>query len=208
VFSDAVLAGERGPVAWYQPVVRFVTSARCPLHADRPRHAQWIPLTRELKAEGDLDVAASPVAGRLVSGAWLTTPMMMRAVAAAGTPPPGAQITLPGVAAAVPAARRFTAGSLTGCPRAGDLVLAVSELASNAVAHSASGEGGTFTIRVRTAPRWARVEVTDAGPARLPSRTRNGWGLRIVAEIADRSGAVIGPDRTRTAFAEATWTLP
>jgi anti-sigma regulatory factor (Ser/Thr protein kinase) len=133
--------------------------------------------------------------------------MMMRAVAAAAAIPPGAKITLPGIAAAVPAARRFTAESLASCPRAGDLVLAVSELASNAIAHSASGEGGTFTVRVRTAPRWARVEVADAGPARLPSRTRNGWGLRIVADIADRSGAVTGPDSTRTAFAEATWPL-
>jgi hypothetical protein len=165
-------------------------------------------VAQKLMTEGDLDDGASPAAGRLVSGAWLITPTMMRAVVAAAAIRPGAGITLPGIAAAVPAARRFTAESLTGCPRAGDLVLAVSELASNAVAHSASGEGGTFTIRVRTAPRWARVEVADAGPALLPSGTLNGWGLRIVAEVADRSGAVVGPGCTRTAFAEATWALP
>ena len=62
--------------------------------------------------------------------------------------------------------------ALTGCPRTDDLVLAVSELASNAVIHSASGQGGTFTIRLRTAPRWARVEIADDGPANCRATSR------------------------------------
>ena len=62
--------------------------------------------------------------------------------------------------------------ALTGCPRTDDLVLAVSELASNAVIHSASGQGGTFTIRLRTAPRWARVEITDGTCQLLVARGR------------------------------------
>jgi anti-sigma regulatory factor (Ser/Thr protein kinase) len=56
-------------------------------------------------------------------------------------------------------------------------VLAVSELATNAVRHSGSGDkDGTFTVTVRMSRRWARVDVTDAGPALAPSELVNGWG--------------------------------
>jgi anti-sigma regulatory factor (Ser/Thr protein kinase) len=114
--------------------------------------------------------------------------------------------TLPGTPAAVANARRLAREALTRCPRADDLVLAVSELASNAVIHSASGQGGTFALRVRTAPRWARVEITDPGPAaNRPPVARNGWGLAIVADVTDRIGATIQADGHRTAWAEVTW---
>jgi serine/threonine-protein kinase RsbW len=124
-----------------------------------------------------------------------------RATAPTGT----REVVLPGIPASVPAARRFARDCLADCPRLDDLVLAVSELASNAIAWSASGCGGTFTVRVRTAPRWARVEVTDAGPAPVPATTSNGWGLGIVAEVTDRAGDTIAADGQRTAWAEATW---
>jgi anti-sigma regulatory factor (Ser/Thr protein kinase) len=61
--------------------------------------------------------------------------------------------TLPGTPAAVATARRLAREALADCPRADDLILAVSELVSNAILHSASGHGGTFAIRMRTAPR-------------------------------------------------------
>jgi anti-sigma regulatory factor (Ser/Thr protein kinase) len=119
-------------------------------------------------------------------------------------------VTLPGTAASVPAARQFIRRALTGCPRADDLAQAVTELAANAVAWSAAGKGGTFTVRLRTAPRWARIEVTDPGPARPPRAplspaAGNGWGLGIVTAVTDRSGSNTGPDRSRTAWAEVTW---
>lgn len=133
---------------------------------------------------------------------------LMHAVVAGRTEPAAAQVSLRGVRASVPAARRFVADTLPGCPRADDLILAASELAANAICHSASGEGGRFTVRVRTAPRWARVEVTDSGPALLPPAERNGWGLRIVGEVTDRSGATIRTDGPRTGWAEVTWPLP
>jgi hypothetical protein len=133
---------------------------------------------------------------------------LMHAVVAGRTEPAAAQISLRGVRASVPAARQFIADALPGCPRADDLILAASELAANAVCRSASGEGGRFTLRVRTAPRWARVEVTDSGPALLPPAERNGWGLRIVGEVTDRSGATIRADGPRTGWAEVTWPLP
>jgi serine/threonine-protein kinase RsbW len=117
-------------------------------------------------------------------------------------------IMLRGIPANVGAARRFAAASLTGCPRAEDLVLAVSELATNALAWSASGCGGSFMVRVRAAIRWARVEVTDEGPAPVPSAASNGFGRGIVAEFTNRSGVTVMPDGSRIAWAEATWPIP
>jgi hypothetical protein len=73
------------------------------------------------------------------------------------------------------------------------------------VAWSAAGEGGTFTVTVRTASRWVRVEVTDPGPATAPGGESNGWGLDIVRAITDRAGDSHGPGTSHTAWAEVTW---
>jgi anti-sigma regulatory factor (Ser/Thr protein kinase) len=113
--------------------------------------------------------------------------------------------TLPGRPASVPIARRLLREALAECPRAGDLMLAVTELSTNGIAHSASGQGGSFTVRLRAKPGWARIEVTDDGPAAGRPAPRNGWGLAIVAGITDRSAAVIQPDGCRTAWAEVDW---
>jgi hypothetical protein len=126
---------------------------------------------------------------------------------AASGPAPVA-VCLPGVPESVPAARRLLRESLSWCPRAEDLAQAVTELAANAVCWSASGEGGTFTVRIRTAPRWARIEVIDNGPALHPAAASNGRGLLIVAAVTDRSGTTFGPDRSQTAWAEVTWPQP
>jgi two-component sensor histidine kinase len=84
-------------------------------------------------------------------------------------------------------------------------VLAVSELASNAISWSASGCGGKFTVRVRTASRWARIEVADQGSAPVPAASGNGFGLGLVASVTDRTGHSTGADGGRTAWAEVTW---
>jgi two-component sensor histidine kinase len=123
----------------------------------------------------------------------------------AATSPLAVTAALPGTPASVPIARRLVREALPDCPRAGDLMLAVTELAANAVAHSASGQGGSFTVRLRTGPGWARIEVTDDGPAAGPPAPRNGWGLAIVAGVTDRAAAVIQPDSSRTAWAEVRW---
>jgi len=134
------------------------------------------------------------------------TDLMNRAVmASTARPEPAAEITLPGIPASASLARRFVRDALPGCPRADDLILAVSELASNAIAWSASGRGGMFTVRVRTTQRLARAEVTDEGPAQASSASRNGWGLGIVTAVTDRAGSVVGADSRRTAWAEVTW---
>jgi anti-sigma regulatory factor (Ser/Thr protein kinase) len=76
-----------------------------------------------------------------------------------------------GVLAQVPEARAFTARALAGCPAGARdaLLLCVTELAANAVQHSASGEGGAFAVEVsRPADGIAYVAVTDEGAARGP----------------------------------------
>jgi two-component sensor histidine kinase len=117
-------------------------------------------------------------------------------------------MTLPGKPASVRTSRRLARDLLAGCPRADDLALAITELATNAISHSASGQDGSFTVRVRTAPQWARIEVTDDGPGARPASVRNGWGLKLVASVTDRTGAAFGPGGQRTAWAEVTWPAP
>ncbi|MEP7023745.1 MAG: ATP-binding protein [Actinomycetota bacterium] len=119
--------------------------------------------------------------------------------------PPALTATLPGMPPSVPVARRLVRDALPGCPRADDLMLAVTELATNAIIHSASGQGGSFTVGVRTASRWARVEVIDEGPADGVAAIRNGWGLTLVKAVTDRAAAVIASDGRRIAWCEVTW---
>jgi serine/threonine-protein kinase RsbW len=78
--------------------------------------------------------------------------------------------TFPGVAASVPEARRFVVGLLAGCPAREVLMICVSELCTNAIAHTASGNGGVFTVEVEL-PRdgVARISVTDDGGPSLPA---------------------------------------
>jgi signal transduction histidine kinase len=140
-----------------------------------------------------------------VNGAGITDLMHRTITASTGPHAAHHGITLPGTAESVPIARQLVRDALPGCPRADDLALAVSELATNAITWSAS-RSGMFTVKVRTAPRWARVEVTDDGPAPGPPARGNGWGLAIVASITARSGATLDPDGRRTSWAEATWT--
>jgi signal transduction histidine kinase len=161
---------------------------------------------------GQSRAGTSPAAGDRLSRHLAQNPARCReggwpaAGADYGHPARGAMaISLPGIPVSVGVARRFVGDAVSGCPRIDDLILAVSELASNAVAWSASGQDGTFTIRVRTAPRWARIEVTDLGPAALTTASSNGWGLGIVAQITDRTGTTISQAGARTAWAEVTW---
>ena len=134
------------------------------------------------------------------ASAWL-----MRLVAQAR--PLALTATLPGAPSSVPVARQLARAMLTGCPRVDDLLLAVTELATNAIAYSASGQGGgSFTLSVRTGPQWAMVEVTDEGPASQPV-TGNGWSLALVQSVTDRAGAITGPGGCRTAWCEVAWPI-
>jgi anti-sigma regulatory factor (Ser/Thr protein kinase) len=84
------------------------------------------------------------------------------------------------------------ARALDGCPAAADAVLGVSELASNAVQHSRSGQGGQFQVLVWRGRASACVAVIDDGARCGPAPRAHspgdlagsGHGLRVVAELA------------------------
>jgi anti-sigma regulatory factor (Ser/Thr protein kinase) len=100
--------------------------------------------------------------------------------------------TFPGVAASVPAARRFVMQAMTdlGAGRAcDDAVSLVSELATNAVLHAHS----EFTINVTRLGETVRIRVYDLSPVLPRPRTygadsTTGRGLRLIATIASDWG--------------------
>jgi anti-sigma regulatory factor (Ser/Thr protein kinase) len=109
--------------------------------------------------------------------------------------------TFPASADQVGQARRLLAAFLASFPRADDVVLICSELATNAILHSKSGEpGGHFTVRARHHLGFiAFLEVTDqGGPWIGDTRTfRTAHGLSIVDRLADR-WEICGDDSGRT----------
>jgi serine/threonine-protein kinase RsbW len=119
--------------------------------------------------------------------------------------------TFRGTLASVPEARRYVGELLAGCPARETLMMCVTELCANAVEHSDSGRGGSYTVEV-SCPRdgLARVAVTDEGGACVPApRTADpladgGRGLAIVAACTSRWG-VADAYPGRTVWAEATW---
>ena len=103
-------------------------------------------------------------------------------------------------------ARRFVGGVLSGVVVADDVVLCVSELASNAVLHSSSREpGGQFAVRIWMTARGAiRAEVEDRGGPWSPdpeAGEERGRGLLIVAALATRWG-IVGSNAGRVAWLE------
>jgi anti-sigma regulatory factor (Ser/Thr protein kinase) len=140
--------------------------------------------------------------------------------------------TFRGIPASVPEARRFVSGLLAGCPGREVLVTCVSELCTNAVTHTASGQGGAFTVEVdRPRDGVARIAVTDDGGPSLPVAgpldpagldlagldpdgdlagldlmAEGGRGLALVAASTSRWGyAETGPGLT--VWAEACWPI-
>jgi serine/threonine-protein kinase RsbW len=126
--------------------------------------------------------------------------------------------TFRGTPASVSEARRFVAELLAGCPAREVLMTCVSELCTNAITHTASGNGGAFTVEVELPrPGIARIAVTDEGGPSLPTpahldptagrldlMAEGGRGLAIVAACTSRWGYA-DADRGRTVWAEATW---
>ena len=126
----------------------------------------------------------------------------------------------PGTPNSVMRARAFVAGELAGCPARDTLVMCVSELSTNAISHTRSGDGGVFTVEVtRPRPGVACVVVTDAGGADEPCVPSTGFhddlaeggrGLALVAALTSRwgycpAGPVPGPAGARSVWAEASW---
>jgi anti-sigma regulatory factor (Ser/Thr protein kinase) len=83
--------------------------------------------------------------------------------------------------------RAFVSAVLGCCPARDNAVLCLSELANNAVLHSASRRpGGTFTVRIEVFENAVTIQVKDDGGdwAEQPPGDERGHGLDIVNELA------------------------
>ena len=113
-----------------------------------------------------------------------------------------------GQADQVAAARRFVASAIQAGGPARDVSrLLVSEAATNAVLHSASGNGGTFSVQYLISDDLLRVEIHDAGGPTSPRRrvhhleSMTGRGLDLFDALSDRWG-VDGTSTGRTVWFE------
>jgi serine/threonine-protein kinase RsbW len=96
--------------------------------------------------------------------------------------------TYPGQEDQVWHARHAMAKYLAGCPAADDALLIVSELASNAIVHSAS-RGGFFTIRAEVGADHVRIEAEDlGGPWHRRQCDDRPHGLDVVEALTGPSG--------------------
>ncbi len=121
--------------------------------------------------------------------------------------------TFPGSPDQVARVREFVRLVLGPVPVVDEAVLLASELATNAVIHTASGQGGSFDVAASRYPSAVRVEVHDAGSHQVPmprpqdQLTEEGRGLGLVSLMADRWGHREDMDG-RSVFIELSWQLP
>jgi serine/threonine-protein kinase RsbW len=125
-------------------------------------------------------------------------------------------ITLPGVERSVASGRRFARDTLgTRHPALEKVALSVSELATNAIMHTPSGDGGHITIGILATGHVVRAEVTNDGTMATKPRVRrdieaeNGRGILIIEALADSWG-VIEHSGTTTVWAEfraGSWSM-
>jgi anti-sigma regulatory factor (Ser/Thr protein kinase) len=118
------------------------------------------------------------------------------------------ELTCAGSPEEVGRARRWTRTVLRGSPHAEDAEVIVSELASNAVLHSDSGQpAGTFRLRLAVTFDTVEISVTDAGGT--PTAPRLAWpdeedthhrGLLVVNALAQHV-EIRGDHRGRTVTA-------
>lgn len=134
----------------------------------------------------------------------------------------GLSRTLAGEPTSVVQARSLLRSFAGDNPRTDDAELVLSELATNAVMHSASRQdGGEFEIRLALLPGCLRIEVADQGqpvsaPLSPPEESfgpdedpafpygESGRGLMLVDAVADRWGRDRDPDRGLW-WAELEW---
>ena len=111
-------------------------------------------------------------------------------------------ITFPGTAERIHEAREWASEILGAAYGAGVALLVLSELATNAVRHSASGQpGGTFTLHLGIFTDGWQVCIADSGGTDVPRVHAGGRGLAIVAALSSKWG-VHGDHRARNVWAD------
>jgi anti-sigma regulatory factor (Ser/Thr protein kinase) len=103
-------------------------------------------------------------------------------------------LSCPGFPEEISRARRFTRDILHGSPVAEAAELIVSELSTNAILHTASGQRyGTFHLALAATPRAVALSVTDDGGTGTAPKTEHqgqdaehGRGLSMVTALAHR----------------------
>jgi hypothetical protein len=92
------------------------------------------------------------------------------------------------------------------------VTLVATELASNAICHTASGRGGCFTVEITWWQSVVRVGVTDRGGPAQPRVVEDppdehGRGLLLVSLLSLRTG-MCGDQRGRLVWADVRWDGP
>ena len=111
--------------------------------------------------------------------------------------------------------RRWLEDLLPDCAVRADVLLLASELCTNAIAHSRSGEaGGQISVDIDWAPTLARVVIGDQGSGKVPAIAgragdadqlgESGRGLLLVDGVADDWGTASRPNR-RWVWADVEW---
>ena len=107
---------------------------------------------------------------------------------------------------------RWLISLLPECPARDDVVAVANELSSNAIRHTASGQGGWFAVEVTWYETVVRVAVADSGSPDVPvvindPAGENGRGLLLVRELSVRTG-MSGDRSGRLLWADIAWDDP
>ncbi len=145
-----------------------------------------------------MGATTSPAAGSIRTGGRRTVATDMPQATAAPAPAPDivGSLTIAGQTRNVAEARSFVARTLGAAHPCADVaVLLCSELVTNAVLHSESGQpGGTVTVVVLSLAGSVRVEVVDNGSVRSTPVVKaevfepDGHGLFLVEQLAENWG--------------------
>jgi hypothetical protein len=108
--------------------------------------------------------------------------------------------------------RRWVASVLPDCPARDDVISVATELASNALRHTASGRGGWFAVEITRYRAIVRVLVADQGGQVEPRVIddpdgESGRGLLLVSGLSLRTG-VAGDQRGRLIWADVAFDAP
>jgi anti-sigma regulatory factor (Ser/Thr protein kinase) len=111
-------------------------------------------------------------------------------------------------------ARDFTRRVLGPSPVLDEAVLLVSELATNAIEHTATADQGSFQVTIYQGESSLLIAVTDDGSDNVPTPGHQadtlaeaGRGLELVELIAD-CWDYCGDDHGRTVWFELSWKQP